>query len=432
MNMNGRAIHPRNRSPRRGAAMVLVTLALGIATAMSVGLLAANSVRAQCSRNALDSAVAHYLAESGANIAMYYVMFPTRYTGAKPSGYYPGENPVPLGAGAPGTVTSSVSYDSTSKVYTVSSVASVTGLAKNTYTRQIDATAQVVEPAPTQIEPIVDALVANGPITLGGSSYVDGNIRSLGSVAMSGGTVTGGISADSVTVSGTANVAGQTVSLVDGMLVADAAKGLTTTVDKAIGREGLAAVVPDASQVPDLRSYVGINALGVTITATAGKLITNKYGNLTLGPTLLNPQGVYWYDGDLEVEGRFTINGTLVMRGGRVKIKKDGVLELNPAAGFPALVSDRSIMLDASGVVVAQGLVQAKAIEVGSGSGANSGIGVLGALLLTDAVKPVPLPKDFSGTIAVRYDKAKADVRGIGTIRAPSFGRGVKLLAWTD
>lgn len=428
--VTGRRRCPGRRAvrPRRGMAMVLVTVATGLATAMAVALLAGNSIRAQTAANAADATVAHYLAESGANVAMYYLMYPERYGGSMPQGFYPGEDPVLMGPDFPGQVETRVSYNAATQVYTVTTVGSLTASASNHYSRQLDATVRVIDGSATQLDVAVDALVTNGGFALTANTTIDGSIKSLGSVTVMSGTITGSVAADTITVGGAGSVVGQTRSLTDGLLRAETTGA---AVDLATLRDGLTSLVPAVAAVRDLRAYTTVDGTGATVLNAATKLALDTYGTTTMGTTAANPAGIYWIDQDLTIEGNTTINGTLVLRGGRLRIKTGAMLTLRPANGYPALVSDDTIQMDTAGLFSADGLVMAKNIQSGSG-GATGAFAVNGALLLSDPIKPLPTAAEYAGTIAVRYNKTKATASGFGTVRPPAFSRGVKLLAWSD
>lgn len=408
--------------------MVMVTVALGLATAMSVAMLAVNASRAQVAAAAVDAATARYLAESGANIAMYYLQYPERYSGDKPDGFYPGESPIDLGKSAPGSVATIVSYDNASKVYTVGAVATVSGKASTTFSRSVDAKLQVIDASSSPIMPIVDALITNAATTIGSKTTVTGSVKSLGAVTLNGGTVTADVGSDSITVATSAILGGQSLSLVDAVV-----KSLPggEILDRDALRDGMNSLTPSFAALPDLRTYKALDLLGIEVSYNATKLSSSTYGNATLGGTLLNPKGVYWIDTDLEITGNTTIDGTLILRGGRLRIRNGGNLTINPASGFPAILASSDIQMDRTANLTAGGLVYAQRVT-STAADATGKFEVTGATMLFDTTKPLPLPTEYGGTIALRFDASKANIQGIGMTRPRALSHGVRLLAWSD
>lgn len=424
--------------------MVIVTVALGLAAAMSAALLSTSVTRSRIAANAYEAAVAHALAESGANVAMYYLLYPDRYAGPKPDGYYPGETSIFLGNNAPGTVRTAVTFDGASNAYAISATAAV-ARSGGEYTRTLGARVQVLQSTTTQIDPAVDALVTNAPTTLNSRVSVTGSVKTFGDLDLVGGKVTGSVGADTVRISAAGTISETTRTLGAALIAADATATSTGgLVDPATVRDGLAALVPAVQHLPDLRTYDVFDALGLKVTYAASPLASDTYDGVTLNPNVLtNPRGVFVASGSADdiaddadaddrvitIQGTVTVNGTLVLRGARLRLAPNAVLQLRPQAGFPALITDGAIAVNDGSVFAADGLVYAHRI-VGETPAPNASFAISGALLLRAATNP--LPEDIAAPMMVVYDQARAQVSGFGTVRPPAFSRGVRVLAWNE
>lgn len=437
--------------------MVVVTVAVGLASAMAVAMLSASGTRARVASNAVGAAAAHALAESGVNVAMYYLLYPDRYTGPKPNGHYPGEDPVPLGASAGGRVRTRVTYDSVAQTYRITSEA-VAGGTGTSASRSIQAVIQVLQPTATQIDPIVDALVTNAPTTLNARFDITGDIKSLGGFTLAGATIKGKVGADLISLNTGATVTGQARSLATALIEADAtATASTSAIDPATVRDGLTAIVPSPRQLPDLQTYAVVDLLGISVNYPAQALTADEYSGVTLSGSLItNPRAVYVINGDPEdvdddsedaesdddasdkedddtrvvtIRGTVTINGSLIVRGARLRLAPGATLVLRPHAGFPALVSDGAITMGNGSGLAANGLVYAHRI-VGENPSPAASLAINGALLLR--APTAPLPADLASSALIAYDKTRAQLPGFGTIRPPAFARGVRVIDWKE
>jgi hypothetical protein len=105
-------MRPRRRA-ERGIAYLLVMIAVAAAAVMGWAMLSVSSLRAQVDVNALDGVEADGLAESGANLAIYYLRFPDRspidpVVGAAGNAHYPGQASIALFPDSAGTVSVTV------------------------------------------------------------------------------------------------------------------------------------------------------------------------------------------------------------------------------------------------------------------------------------------------------------------------------------
>ncbi|HEY8667334.1 MAG TPA: hypothetical protein VIL86_11750, partial [Tepidisphaeraceae bacterium] len=134
----------------------------------------------------------------------------------------------------------------------------------------------------------------------------------------------------------------------------------------------------------------------------------------TLGPTVNNPAGIYWSASDLQISKNVTINGTLLLKTGKLTIIGSGNV-ITPKAGYPALVvkDDLSIKgknhsLTVNGLAWISDDIQG---EPGNNNG--SSVTINGALMLGNAVAVVN--SSYQGTLTVTYDATKANVPDFST-----------------
>src|SRR4051812_37913003 len=96
---------------RRGAALLIVLGVVGVATVMGFAMVSSSALQAQAGGTLKYATAAEYLAESGGQLALYYLQNPGASPVAKPAGYYPGETGVSFGAGVAGSADVTVTYD---------------------------------------------------------------------------------------------------------------------------------------------------------------------------------------------------------------------------------------------------------------------------------------------------------------------------------
>src|SRR5688572_28167986 len=98
---------PKHLQAARGFALVQVLVVVGIVAVMGLAMLSSSALQVQQGLNAQLAAEADTLAESGVNLAMYYLQHPTRAPQLK-TGYWPGGSDLKLGAGKRGAADVSV------------------------------------------------------------------------------------------------------------------------------------------------------------------------------------------------------------------------------------------------------------------------------------------------------------------------------------
>src|SRR5688572_17257892 len=112
---------------RRGIALMMVVAVVALASTLGYVMLVSASLQSRASTNQTKLVSAEYLAESGLNIAMYYLEHPNRAPAVNAEGYWAGMNTsYGLPNGSVGTLSVSVTRDATDPwTYEVVSAASV-------------------------------------------------------------------------------------------------------------------------------------------------------------------------------------------------------------------------------------------------------------------------------------------------------------------
>lgn len=434
---------------RRGGALVMVMITVGLASVMAISLLSSASLQAQAGNNAVRAAQAEYLAESGVNLAMFYLQHPDKYSGSMPLGYYPGEANANLGSSAGGTVTTSVTWDAVKDEYLVSSVATIQS-DQGTTLRKVESRVKPVTSGNFNFVTPTEALIANGPVLLDADMTVDA-IRSTGAVALANGSrVVGNVIANSVSQTGVVDVTGSIKTL---RQAKDELQATTPVIESTLPL-GLGAIVdavftalfrvagvataspplgttlvPQPGYVPNLKTYRYKNPItGIVSTYSASYISSAALSNTNIGTTILNPAGVYWTDHNLSLTA-VNFNGTLLMTNNAKLLINNGVTIMNPRTGYPALVADGEIDLKHGASLTVNGLVYAK--RVTSDLNATGSFIVDGVLLLFGDSNLLPSDR-YLGTVQLKYNSARVQVGGFGVAIADTDIRALKVLQWTQ
>jgi hypothetical protein len=336
--MNKRANSLKGALPRRrGIALLLVLLAMAVASILAYAMLSASALQATAGSNAVTAAAAEAQAESGIHLAAYYLANPNNAPAS--AGSWSASN-ITFGSSQSGTMPGSVSVSvspvvSETNYYEVTATGSVPSATDDQpITRTITAQLQAIP-----FYQITGAGEFNTSVTIDSSATVTGDVSSSGSITNQG------------TLTGTPQ----------------------TNVSPA--------PAPTSGTLTDYSQpyyYQGSLYYPGTVVATGG----------TYGPTPTNPLGIYYNTGTLTVTGSMTVNGTLYVKGGSLIVKS--TVTINPVGlsqltyNLPALVVDQYLETNggnrsftANGVVCAGSGVSAL---LGSSS---SSITINGALLVT-------------------------------------------------
>ncbi len=355
----------RSKQQPRGVALMIVVIVVAVAAILAFALVGSQSTLVQASDNGVKAMQADALAESGVQLATYYLKNPGAAPLLNGAGYYPGQTGVSLGSDTQGTVDITVSQVS-SGTYDISCTAnSGTG---STLTRKVAARANVAYgylPAEsTQI---------NGNLTIYSNTTVNGSVRSNGTVTVQvGGKVNGTIYAPSI--------AGSMVNVQATQTVPAGTNPVSTTV----------------------KNYMTYTYNGNSYSAQA--LSTNA---TSLGPTDTNPLAVYYIPTDQTVSKNLVLNGTLITNG-KLTIATPSVT-ISAQSGMPALVANTDVQFSGSSRTLnvnGLGWIKGQVTKLGA-IGASNAFKVNGALQFASTGA---ISSTYSGTVTVTYDPTSAIV----------------------
>jgi hypothetical protein len=372
----------RRSAGANGMALVLVVAVMATAAVLAYALLAVNTLQAQVSSNLMDATAAEYAAESGINVAMYYLQNPSAAPASwtQTAGYALYAQSVPLNDGTAASFNVSVVPTSQTNTYQIQS----TGYSGNAIGTSHISSASVV----LHLVPIPAAGVFGSDVTIPAGTVFSNNsiagaaaVQANGTITLSGGTVSG----------------------------PQVAAPLSSS----------AYVCPTASTV----NYYGVGMStgtylwtdGVTI-GTPQQITTgvlDSSGLPSIAPN--NPAGILYHQGDLVIVGDMTINGTLIIRGGNLLV--GAKVTINPATSFPALICEDGAavglpqhLLTANGVVFVGGGI------TWNGNTQHSSFNVNGALVLAPGAT---LATPHGGQLNVAYVPANVNVPNLTTYQQP-------------
>jgi len=291
---------------RDGMALFLVIGVLAFAAIIGFAMLSTASMQAQTTLNSSLALTADALADSGVDLACYYLINPDKAPTAVPLGSYYHGGTITFGSKMPGSVDLTITALATAGDYQIVSVGRA---AQRSIAHSVTANVHVNQGY--QVKSIV-SFSGNGTLPL--SATVNGDIQVNG-ILVNLGVVNGSLlSPNSAQGSG---------SLLGGLI--------------AINSNNNTPIPTPAT----LRSFTTYTYNGNTYSAaTIGGLPTGT----TLGPTPSNPAGIYRYSGTLTMNHNVTINGTLIVENGDLNVSGGGNT-ITPVDGFPALIAKSNVWL---------------------------------------------------------------------------------------
>ncbi len=351
--------------------MVMVLVLVSLASVLSYALLSSQSMMTQASSNSYRAAQTDALAESGIQLASYYLQNPASAPVLNSDGYYPGQTGVSLGSAVEGTVDIVVTKIDNS-TFDIASTSHYGTTSSSPLARSLGARASVQYAyLPSE------AASVNGGLNVLSNTTINGTVRASGTVNLSlGSSVTGTIYAPSVT--------GNTAGLV-GSVVTISTSGSNNPTPTTI------------------RDYTTYTYNGQTYRA---QLLPNGSKS---GPTSNNPLGVYYATGDLTLAGNTVINGTLLVPNGKLIVKSSSIT-INAAAGMPGLIVKSDIAFSGTNrKLTVNGLSWVGGVLTKSGTTSGNTTTFNGAVLFASGT---PVTSNYSGTVKINYDATKAAAAG--------------------
>jgi hypothetical protein len=314
---------------RRGVAMMLVLGVIVVAAVLGYAMLSHASLQKQISNNGSNTAAAQGMAESGVNLAAYYLQYPEKwkeYPSTYPetelydrqAKYWTGTNDqfVDFGSPAIGSVKVTVTRSSPAIRWQYD-VVSIGRAAGSSLERRVNAT--VYLNAEYKFE---HAALFTNDVTLTGQTKLGVSGQNVGDVYSNGALIirSGGI----VLGRGTRR------------------KVLATPVNPT-SWQNPAPLVPKVVPLPDeIRNYQTYESpKGVSNTATVLTGVSQMGSPLGIplqkfSPTTGNAAGIYFVPGDLTIKSGAEIDGTLIVQG-NLNVEGTNVL-IHSRDGFPALL----------------------------------------------------------------------------------------------
>jgi hypothetical protein len=386
------------RDRKTGMALLMVTVAVAVATVLGYAVLANTNTGARIAETATLAAQADSLAESGINYAEYNLEHPDlapAFTGS----FWPGASGVSIDASVPGTfsvvVTDLGSTAPQTESYNIASTASIPAPDGTGVNRQVT----VVVLMSTGFGMPGAAGGFNGPLTLGANVNVTGDLHVQGAVSLASGDV------------------------IDGSVIATALNpGGATNPGSFIQ---LSASTTSCSPTTHI-DYTTYSQAGVTYAATL--LATDPTAGTVLGPTAANPAGIYYaLNRNVNLNG-VTINGSLIVKNGGVVVKGSEPNTITAAQGYPALVVDNQLAVNSTNrQLTVNGLVYAGQGVAGTGSSNTGSVLTINGSLLVPGSGGIS--SAFTGTVNLNYVAANTAVPTFSTqMQVPT---NIRVQTWT-
>ncbi len=353
---------------RRGVALLVVLFIVMTITILSVGFLSRSDVELACGENMILRTQMDYLAESGLEHAKGLVLNPQDVD----SEYWTGDVRQQLVAGSSDYYDVEIVRDDPNYCnYVITSDAYREKNGERIGRSSLE--------AELRLDPCIAYWVGVSTtitqrITINGDVYCDAALQNSG-------TVRGDVFANG-NITNTGSITGQMYP------------NGTEPID--VDWPGL--MVGDFSS----QYYIGSEQYSVGIIATA------DLNDITLGPDdVLNPAGIYYYNGDLRLEENVIINGTLVVS--EKLIIRGGGNRITAVKNFPAIIIGGHLDIEGSGEITVEGLIQSEG-EVHIKADANNAvINIIGGLFTKNKGFNID-SLSFTMTITAAPDKAAIQI----------------------
>jgi Tfp pilus assembly protein PilX len=410
----------RRLPPRRGVALVVVLAVVAIASVLGYVMLSTASMQNRAGSNHARRISADYLAESGINIAMYYLQYPDRAPARNADGYWGGSSAdYTLPNGYPSNLVISVTRDASDPwTYEVIAVGTVGVESESSSSITRTAGARVYVRNEYVMKP--GAMVANNSFTIAGPVTSNGDVYSAKHLAMKVGTSTPVV-----------NGAGYApTAMPQGVGWSQPRDGY-----RPLSNSGTPPIAPTNSEINLYKTYtLHEQPHDAELLGAITSLLENLLGILHLQPTESNPGGVIYKDarsgGAFVLGDNVHIDGTLVVEGD-LQIKGANIV-ITPKPGFPALIVTGNVEIFQNG----KSLTANGATYIGNQLKSN-GTPTLPALTSTMTVNGglifgtpsgAPIASGYNVKTVLNFNAAKAKAPELSTsLRSP---KGVSIVRW--
>jgi Tfp pilus assembly protein PilX len=422
---------PAHRRPRRGVALMMVVAVVALASILGYTMLHTASLQNHAGTNQTKLLSADYLAESGLNIAMYYLQYPLEAPARNADGYWSGMNAdYTLPNGSPATLTVSVTraMDTSAPpqpipwTYEIAASASVGSSSEPT--RRVTRTTGARVYVRNEYVMRPGAVVANNNITFYGPIKTNGDVYSSKQIAIKSGSIDPEIRG-----------AGYSDK---GLLIS----GYIPPRDGYLPIHNPVALSPIAPSNGNVNLYKTYNVDGEQYSAgliqSVTNILTGLLGLLFPAPSEDNPAGIIYKDATaspLVLEDNQTINGTLIVEG-NLQVKGTNIT-INPKPGYPALIVTGNLEifqsgknLTVNGITYIGGqlksnnnLLPAPPPELASTFVVNGGL-----IFGTTSVSPIP--SNYNVRTTLNYDPTRAVAPELTPSAALRNATGVSIVRW--
>jgi len=397
----------RPHRTRRGMALIMVLLVISFAAVCGMGMLSRSTLQGHMAISAQEAAKAEYLAESGVNLAMYYLQFPNQSPKAWSDPFWTGGDNISLGASVDGSVSIVIERVSTTGFQSTYKITSTGNISRGGLSYARVTTANVV----VDYEYKVDTAAAFA------GSYI--RLPARTSITIGGAKTNGSIDLDpGAFITGPITAPGGNVMSLSNFILLQASKPLAIP---SLDNGGV-----------DLNRYLSYSWNGKVYKADniTSKVVGGTITGLPPAASANNPAHVYYYDGDLTLQGAI-ITGTLIVRGGRVNIRGTASSTITPSvslsSSLPALMVEKEINVNGLNArLTANGLVWTeKGVLFGSAT-PGSGVTINGAAIFGTTAK-IQNYTSFGGVVIV-YTPNLVNVTDFSTIGATP--KCVRVASW--
>ncbi|MEO6434398.1 MAG: hypothetical protein ABIP55_01380 [Tepidisphaeraceae bacterium] len=306
--MTARGEQSRNTRRRKGLALMLVVAVVAIASVLGFVMLSSASLQNTAGSNQVKLSGAEYAAESGINIAMYYLQYPDQAPSLNAGGYWPGTT-TDLAMADRVTLSIGVTRDaSNEKVYEVVTVATVGAVEGSRITKTSGVRLYV-----RQEFEVTKAAAFNFATQFSSGTTVEGDVYTNGNLALRTGVPLPAV-----------NGVGYCRTSTTGASYVSPSGGFRFISVNAPG-------APSVTAVSLYKTYKHGNVQYNCETINSGTI-----GGMTLNPAASNPGGIFYAASNLQLNDNLTINGTLVVEAG-LNVRGANIV-INPQPGYPALI----------------------------------------------------------------------------------------------